>query len=187
MAIRPAQFDRKRKRRAALRKLGSIATVFAIIAAGLWFQYGSEITPRDAALVTQEFGLCGQGANAACVADGDTVILGGGETRRRVRLTGYDAPELDGACEAERTKAREARTALHQWLGQGQFAWDGGEPAGDARAASDGPPYDQYGRELRSAWRDDPEGKREFLADHMLALGLASESGWGADEIDWCA
>lgn len=110
------------------------------------------------------------------MADGDTLIIGFGKERRRIRLTGFDAPELDGACPAERETAIAAREALHAWLGQGGAEWDG---------AAD-PPYDQYGRELRAASRTGRDGKREYLADTMIARGLAEPSGWGAEAVDWC-
>ncbi|QPC98930.1 thermonuclease family protein [Qipengyuania soli] len=91
---------------------------------------------------------------------------------RRIRLTGFDAPEMDGACAAERTRAQEAKRALHAWLAGGPFEWNGGAD----------PPRDKYGRELRAARR----GKDE-LADHMIGLGLAEGGGWTTQRIDWCA
>ena len=121
----------------------------------------------------QRFTLCGEKGSAACVIDGDTLAIG----KRRIRLSGYDAPEIDGACEAEKAKAREARAALQTWLNAGQFLLDGGEE----------PPRDQYGRELRGARRVAPDGGEEWLAEHMVAQGLAEDGGWGASAIDWCA
>ena len=117
------------------------------------------------------FALCGEQKADRCVIDGDTVMLG----QRRIRLTGYDAPELDGACEAERMLAQRARIALHNWFNRGPFALDGG----------DNPPRDAYGRELRAARRDDAMGQ-EWLADAMVEAGLARRSGWGAGEAGWC-
>ena len=103
--------------------------------------------------------------------DGDTIAIG----KRRIRLTGYDAPELDGACEAERTKALEAQAELSRWLSSAPFEME----AGDER------PYDQYGRELREARRGG-----QLLAEHMHALNLAEQDLWGFDDgwgrIDWC-
>lgn len=117
------------------------------------------------------FALCGAKRATRCVVDGDTVMLG----QRRVRLTGYDAPELNGACEAERLLARRAQVALRDWLNRGPFQLDGGAD----------PPRDQYGRELRAARRDDAAGQ-EWLADTMVEAGLARTTGWGADEPGWC-
>lgn len=113
------------------------------------------------------FTLCGEGGSSACVIDGDTVAIG----RRRVRLTGYDSPELDGACEAERVAALAARRELHAWLAKGRFSWTGGTE----------PPYDRYGRELREARRG-----ADLLSDHMIDAGLAQGSGWGAERVEWC-
>lgn len=105
------------------------------------------------------------------MVDGDTIRLG----QRRIRLTGFDAPEMDGNCPAERIRAVEAREALASWLNSGPFELDGGED----------PPRDQYGRELRAARR--ATGDRiDTLADHMIAADMAAENGW-LDERDWCA
>jgi len=122
--------------------------------------------------------LCGDGSGnaAGCVVDGDTVIMGFGSERRRIRITGFDAPEIDGACAAEREVAQKARQHLHLWLNEGAFEWSGG----------DNPPRDQYGRALREVRRSLPDGERDNLADTMIDSGLASASGWGADPVDWC-
>ena len=123
--------------------------------------------PEPISVVNMRFGICGERGGEACVIDGDTLAIG----QRRVRLTGYDAPELEGACEAERAKARAARAELHAWLAKGRFSWTGGTE----------PPRDQYGRELREARRGDA-----LLADHMIDAGLAEGSGWGAVRVEWC-
>ncbi|MFN4114114.1 MAG: thermonuclease family protein [Sphingomonadaceae bacterium] len=120
---------------------------------------------------TGKFALCGQARAANCVVDGDTVMLG----QRRVRLTGYDAPEMGGACEAERLLARRAQLALRDWLNRGPFELDGGAD----------PPRDRYGRELRGARRSDAMGQ-EWLAEAMVEAGLARSTGWGAGEPGWC-
>ena len=127
----------------------------------------------DPVALPTRFTLCGDGGSAACVIDGDTVAIGGfGKDARRIRFTGFDAPELDGPCEAEREAALRARRALADWLNAAPAHVDGGEE----------PPRDRYGRELRAATRADGT----TLADHMLDRGLASESGWGATLRDWC-
>jgi len=114
--------------------------------------------------IARTFTVCGKESSEACVIDGDTLAVG----KRRIRLTGFDAPELDGDCEAERQLAREARDALADWLSAGPFELDGGAE----------PPRDRYGRELRQARRDS-----EALADTMVERGLARRS---AEERDWC-
>ena len=161
---KPPRFHTKR-RRSRLREMRWIA--IAAVLVGASYLYRDRLSPPEpVSEVTLSFGLCGD-SWAACVIDGDTVAIG----QRRVRLTGYDAPEMDGACEAERVKAREARTALHTWLAKGRFTWTGGTE----------PPRDQYGRELREASRGG-----EALADHMIGAGLAEGSGWGAERVAWC-
>ena len=148
-----------------------------LLAAGAWWLgLFPPLSPPDWRPVSTAFPVCGKGQSAqGCVVDGDTLIIGFGKERRRIRLTGYDAPELEGACEAERQLARKARASLSAWLSHGPFEWDGGDAA----------PYDQYGRELRAASRVRADGAREYLAETMIANGLASDSGWGAS-VDWC-
>ncbi|QUL37015.1 thermonuclease family protein [Erythrobacter sp. JK5] len=149
-----------------------------IVMAGWWFLVRPVVDEQGWVTVTRDFAICGERSGAAgCVADGDTVIIGFGSDQRRIRLTGFDAPELDGACPAEREAALAARAALHEWLGRGPFQWTG----------ADDPPYDRYGRELREVRRAAPGGGREYLAETMIARGLAAESGWGARPVDWCA
>ncbi|QZH74004.1 MAG: thermonuclease family protein [Erythrobacter sp.] len=118
--------------------------------------------------VERQFALCGSGSGGtACVIDGDTLAIGS----RRIRLTGYDAPEIEGACDAERRLAQVAREELAAWLNLGTFELYGGAE----------PPRDDYGRELRAARRGGEE-----LADTMVERELARRSrldrGWcGAD------
>lgn len=123
--------------------------------------------PVPVSTVDLSFRLCGDPGRGPCVIDGDTLAIG----RRRVRLTGYDAPEMDGACDNERHKAAMARDRLNNWLRQGPFEWTGGTE----------PPYDRYGRELREARRGE-----ELLAEVMVGAGLAEGSGWGAGRREWC-
>ena len=117
--------------------------------------------------VDMQFSLCGERSSMGCVIDGDTVMLG----KRKIRLTGYNAPELAGECAAESALAKRSREALRDWLNSDAFELSGG---GD-------PPFDQYGRELREAKRGD-----EALADHMIDRSLAQESGWGFIRGGWC-
>lgn len=114
--------------------------------------------------VERQFTICGQGSSAACVVDGDTLRIG----QRRVRLTGFNAPEMDGQCEAENRLARVARDELAAWLNLGSFEMSGG----------DDPPRDQYGRELREVRRGG-----ESLADTMVERGLARRSRL---DRSWC-
>lgn len=135
------------------------------VLAGAWLlvqQWGwgqGEWTP-----MRRTFALCGRQSAQACVIDGDTLAVG----KRRIRLVGFDAPELDGACEAERQLARAARDALATWLNAGPFEMDGGAD----------PPRDRYGRELRAVRRGS-----EALADTMVQRGLARRS---REDRPWC-
>ncbi len=155
-----------------------VPLLLGIVMAVWWFGVRPTMQEQGWIRVTQDFALCVERGNdaAGCVVDGDTLIIGFGTDRRRIRLTGFDAPELDGACETERETAIAAREALHQWLGEGPFEWNG----------ADSPPYDQYGRELRAVRRITADGSREYLAETMLERELAAESGWGAEPKDWC-
>ena len=147
---------------------GALVTAFVFALAIGWFLLEDRLVPPPPqSEVAITFRPCGTPGSGPCVIDGDTVAIG----QRRVRLTGYDAPEMDGACPAESAKAREARDELHRWLARGRFTWTGGED----------PPRDRYGRELREARRGD-----DLLAEHMVSAGLAGEMGWGAERVEWC-
>ena len=143
--------------------LGIIA--IATYVAARWGATGE----REWQAVAMDYPVCGEVRGAAgCVIDGDTLAIG----RDRVRLTGFDAPELKGECRRERELAIRARRELADWLAQGPFEWTGG----------DAPPRDDYGRTLREVRR----GGRS-LADHMIDQGLATDTGWGGSDHDWCA
>ncbi|WP_324261617.1 hypothetical protein U4960_00075 [Altererythrobacter sp. H2] len=170
-----ARWQARRRRAARWRAARWWLLLAALLAGGLllarWQGSGGDWQAHDAG----RFVLCGEGRGegraANCVIDGDTVMLG----QRRVRLTGYDAPEIGGACEAERLLARRAQLALRDWLNRGAFELDGGAD----------PPRDLYGRELRGARRSDAMGQ-EWLAEAMVEAGLARTTGWGAGEAGWC-
>lgn len=132
----------------------------------------------DGFRVNDSFALCGErwSGAAGCVVDGDTIVIGNGATRRRIRFTGFDAPELDGACLAERARAQDARMALHQWLAKGAFEWSGDTD----------PLRDQYGRELREARRARADGGYTYLAATMIGRDLALQNDWPSPQVDWC-
>lgn len=129
--------------------------------------------PMPAAVVVdQRFGPCdAPGYAVTCAVDGDTFRI----NQRRIRIANIDAPEVDGQCPAERTAARAATLALAAWLDDGPFFL---LPAEEV-------PRDQYGRELHQPWREQPDGSRDDLADHLIHLGHAREFGGGARE-GWC-
>lgn len=173
--VRAPRFDarwndrrrRARRWRGLRRWLVAAAVLAGAVLLSRWPEAGGEWQAQEGG----RFALCGERRAPLCVVDGDTVMLG----ERRVRLTGYDAPELDGACEAERLLARRAQAALRDWLNRGPFALDGGAD----------PPRDAWGRELRAARRSDAAGQ-EWLAETMVAAGLARATGWGEGGPGWC-
>ena len=171
------KLQRKSGRRSWFRRWGKTLLVLAIVAAAVlsgWLQ--NRGPPEDGTAVAMRFDQCGtRGRGSHCTSDGDTVTIGYGNTARRIRLTGFDAPEIDGACAAERAKAREAEQALREWLNRGAFEWDGGAS----------PPRDQYGRELRMAWRSGANGEIEYLSQYMIDSGLAEgDAMW--ERRNWC-
>jgi endonuclease YncB( thermonuclease family) len=73
---------------------------------------------------TQLAGIGSYRATVTRIVDGDTVearvpIWLGQEIITRVRLRGIDAPEIAGACGAERTQAEAARERLASLIGNG--------------------------------------------------------------------
>lgn len=168
----------RRSRLGAWWLLWRVPTLLLIVMALWWFLFRPIAQEQGWVEVTTSFAICAEPGPRAqgCVVDGDTVVVGFGGEQRRIRLTGFDTPELDGACEAERELAQVARARLHRWLNRGAFEWNG----------ADDPPRDRYGRELRRVRRVASDGAREYLAETMIAAELASESGWGAERVDWC-
>ncbi len=158
--------------------LWRVPLLLLVVMSVWWFVFRPIAAEQGWVRVTERFAICGEDGprEAGCVVDGDTLVMGFGPGQRRIRLMGFDVPEMDGACETERTLARAARRRLHAWLGEGAFEWNG----------ADDPPHDRYGRELRAVRRIGAGGARERLSRVMIESGLASESGWGADERDWC-
>lgn len=158
--------------------LWRVPILLLIVMAAWWFGFRPIQAEQGWVSENTRYPLCGEGSGRAvgCVVDGDTLFIGFGSERRRIRFTGFDAPEKHGACEKERRLAEAARVLLQQWLAQGAFEWSG----------ADDPPRDQYGRELREARRIAPDGSREYLAEIMISSGLAAESGWGTAPMDWC-
>ena len=154
-----------------------IPVLLIIVMLAWWFFYRPIAASMADWNETQyRFDICGEpGRGFACVSDGDTVTLGYGSSARRIRLTGFDAPEIDGQCPAESAEAIRAQSALREWLNRGAFEWDGGTE----------PPRDRYGRELRSVRRVASDGSGETLADYMIDRDLAEGPGpW--ERQDWC-
>lgn len=157
--------------------LWRIPMMLLVIMLAWWFLYRPYAASQaEWVPVSQRFDICGTpGRGFACISDGDTVTLGFGSSARRIRLTGFDAPEIDGACPTEAAAALRAQQELQAWLNRGGFEWDGGTD----------PPRDRYGRELRSVRRTFPNGSHQTLAEHMIDAKLAEGPGpW--ERRDWC-
>ena len=155
-------------RRVRYPRLRLIATTL-IVALALFVWMGPVVAPGfagrfglgtgEGVAVRETFALCeGRGYAEYCVVDGDTLRIG----KRRLRIDGIDAPEMDGECSRESKRAREARAFLLAWLNEGGFAML------DEAAA----PRDRYERELQQLWRG--EGLlRDYVADDLVEAGLA--------------
>lgn len=183
MAMRTTKTRFKRTRRRS--RLGDwwllwrVPILTLAVMAAWWFVFRPIAQERGWVQVSAAFAICGADGERqeGCVIDGDTVMLGFDGEQRRIRLLGFDAPELKGACLQERQLALAARGRLHRWLAEGPFEWNGAED----------PPRDRYGRELRNARRPLADGGYEELAAVMIASGLAAEDSWDMPERDWCA
>lgn len=113
-------------------------------------------------------------AEATAVVDGDTIrararIWLDQEVETLVRLDGIDAPELDGACAAERDLAQRARDALWRLIGEGAIELL------DVR-------HDKYGGRVRATVRD---GAGRDLGATLVGAGLARPYDGGTRE-PWC-
>lgn len=115
----------------------------------------------------------GQDGAGSCritqVVDGDTLRLWCADGLARVRLTGFDAPELySPKCFAETVAAQQAKWAL-RWM-----IWQ----ADDLRISREG--RDRYDRPLVAL-----SDGNALLADAMIAAGHARAYGGGV-RAGWC-
>lgn len=144
----------------------------------LWFGYDAETIEPWSALASKpekiagKFTRCDEVHNAYCVVDGDTFKLG----VRTVRLLGIDAPEVrEPRCPAEAVKGAAATAALQQLLNVGPF-----EMVGRVDGMTD-----QYGRDLRAAYRTRPDGTRQSIAEDLLETGTVRRY-LGGTRGGWC-
>lgn len=148
-----------------------------IVLAGGWVLWRDAVAWRAPAILEGEpvkvsgrFATCAAGRGPRCVVDGDSLAIGD----RRIRLVGFDAPEIRGACPAEVAQAQRAAGALLLWVNAGPFEL---VPRIDR-------PTDKYGRALMTARRM-RGGREETAADALLAAGLARPYS-GEARSSWC-
>jgi len=129
-----------------------------------------QMMPGGTERVDARFGKCGEGG-PYCVVDGDTIRIG----ERRIRLVGFDTPEKNSRCQAERVGAERATQALQGWLNRGPFVMS----VNAVRAT------DRYGRELQVISRDAGSGSSEALSGYMVGNDFARDYG-GGRRAGWC-
>ena len=111
------------------------------------------------------------------VIDGDTIYvsLDGSGGELKVRISGIDAPEIDGACDAERQMARRARSHLQSLLPigttalllpKGVLAWE----------------YDKYGRLI--SYVENHKGIN--VASALVDFGVAKKWKKEQPKPNWC-
>ena len=172
----PLRFWPRPKRRPR-RSPGTARTIsLAVIALLIWPTLDPALVEPPAFLSTEpervdlNFTLCRTERGRACVVDGDTIRIG----RRRIRIVGIDAPEVDGQCQAERDLAARSTDRLRSLLNEGPFVM----------TARIDDMTDRYGRELRVLWRERPDGSRQSIAADMRQAGLAVR--YLGRKASWC-
>lgn len=165
------------QRRAGLGSSGTLRTlILAALALLIWPTMDPALIEAPAFLssepetVDERFTQCGVGRSHACVVDGDTFRLG----KRRIRIVGIDAPEIEGQCESERTLAGAATVKLTALLNEGPFVMTG--RLDDMK--------DRYGRDLRVLTRTGPDGSTQSIASEMRESGLARR--YIGRKLSWC-
>lgn len=114
------------------------------------------------AAATVRIPICGSGKRITCVVDGDTIWYQG----EKIRLEGFNAPEVQGACNRETTLARKATERLRAILSAQPFT-----------ISRNG--KDRYGRTLATI-----RNSHGDIGRAMIAEGLAHE--WRGFKESWC-
>lgn len=172
----PVRFWPRRRRRARRAVATARTILLAAILALLWPTLDPALIEPPAFLSTapervdSHFTVCRAQRSPACVVDGDTLRIG----KRRIRIVGIDAPEVNGQCEAERDLARRSTLHLQSLLNQGPFVM----------SARIDDATDRYGRELRVLWRERPGRGRQSIASDMREAGLAAR--YLGRKASWC-
>jgi len=146
------------------------ALMAAIGMASVW-----SMTPLSAESLARKTLAGPVAATVLTVIDGDTLtvrahIWVGQEVETHVRLMGVDTPELHGRCEAEKSKAQDAKLFTARLTSSGKvFLYD-------VRS-------DKYGGRVDATVRTE-DGRN--LADALIQAGLARHYG-GGKRAAWCA
>lgn len=119
--------------------------------------------PVTIAAAARPMPVCGSGRRVNCVVDGDTIWVAG----EKIRIVGYNSPEVEGACRRERDLAAKATRRLSRMLSSERFSV---ERQG----------HDRYGRRLAVI----RTGKGD-ITDTMVKEGLAHV--WRGRKEDWCS
>lgn len=106
--------------------------------------------------------ICGSGKRMNCVVDGDTIWV----NREKIRLEGFNTPELNGVCARERRLAVQARDELRQALNGHRFSIERNG-------------QDRYGRTLATVRVDGIN-----VGEDLIRKGLAHE--WRGFKESWC-
>jgi endonuclease YncB( thermonuclease family) len=86
-----------------------------------------------AAVVSESFGLCGEGTHINCVFDGSTFWVRG----MKIRIADIETPALGPArCVEEERRANAAKLRLLSLLNAGPFTLQAGSSGGDADGAA---------------------------------------------------
>lgn len=110
----------------------------------------------------QAIPICGSGKRVTCVVDGDTIWI----DREKIRLEGFNAPEVNGSCRRERELAKQATRELQRILSSAPFT-----------VTRNG--RDRYKRTLATI-----RNSKGDITGLMIAKGLAHE--WRGRKESWC-
>lgn len=115
-----------------------------------------------AATTTVSMPICGSGKRTNCIVDGDTIWVAG----EKIRLEGFNAPEMNGSCDRESRMAIQARDELRRALNGRAFTIERNG-------------QDRYGRTLATI----RVGGHD-VGDRLISKGLAHE--WRGFKESWC-
>lgn len=90
--------------------LGRMTAIKSFVAAGFLasFVVTQPAEARATKHSTPNISICGSGKRITCVVDGDTIWIDG----EKIRLEGFNAPEVSGQCNRERELAQRATREL---------------------------------------------------------------------------